>query len=72
MKAAREFVDVESASASGRTGFGQMLAFLKKNRGKCQTILVEKTEPPHEKQAFPRLILKSGARRVADPLRGAV
>jgi DNA invertase Pin-like site-specific DNA recombinase len=39
-----EFVDVESASASGRTGFGRMVEFLKKNRSKCQTILVEKTD----------------------------
>ncbi|MGA3260335.1 MAG: recombinase family protein [Bryobacteraceae bacterium] len=44
MKAVQEFVDVESASTSGRTGFGQMLAFLRKNRSKCQTILVEKTD----------------------------
>ena len=44
MKAVQEFVDVESASTSGRTGFGRMLAFLKKNRSKCQTILVEKTD----------------------------
>jgi len=44
MEAVQEFVDVESASTSGRTGFGQMLAFLKKNRSKCQTILVEKTD----------------------------
>ncbi len=44
MKAVQEFVDVESASTSGRTGFGQMLAFLKKNRTKCHTILVEKTD----------------------------
>ena len=44
MKAVQEFVDMESASTSGRTGFGQMLAFLRKNRSKCQTILVEKTD----------------------------
>lgn len=44
MKTLQEFVDVESASTSGRTGFGQMLAFLKKNRSRCQTILVEKTD----------------------------
>jgi len=44
LKALQEFVDVESASTSGRTGFGQMLGFLKKNRSKCQTILVEKTD----------------------------
>ncbi len=40
----QEFVDVESASVAGRSGFGEMLAFLKKNRIKCQTILVEKTD----------------------------
>jgi site-specific DNA recombinase len=40
----REFVDVESASISGRTGFGEMLAFLKKNRNLCRIILVEKTD----------------------------
>src|SRR5580693_730355 len=39
-----EFIDVESASTGGRTGFGQMLAFLKKNHGSCRTILVEKTD----------------------------
>jgi site-specific DNA recombinase len=39
-----EFVDVESASAAGRTGFGRMVEFLKKNRSKCHTILVEKTD----------------------------
>src|ERR1035438_5157444 len=32
MKAVQEFVDVESASTSGRTRFGQMLAFLGKHR----------------------------------------
>ena len=40
----REFVDIESASVSGRTGFGDMLAFLKKNRPSCSTVLVEKTD----------------------------
>ncbi len=40
----QEFVDVESASVGGRTGFGQMLAFLKKSGSKCRTILVEKTD----------------------------
>jgi site-specific DNA recombinase len=39
-----EFIDVESASTSGRTGFGQMLAFLKKNQSRCRNILVEKTD----------------------------
>ena len=28
----REFVDIESASVGGRTGFGEMLAFLKKTQ----------------------------------------
>jgi site-specific DNA recombinase len=39
-----EFIDVESASTGGRTGFGQMLAFLKKNQSRCRSILVEKTD----------------------------
>jgi len=39
-----EFIDVESASTGGRTGFGQMLAFLKKNQSRCRNILVEKTD----------------------------
>jgi site-specific DNA recombinase len=40
---AGEFVDVETAKQSGRTGFGEMLAFLKSN-AHCRTILVEKTD----------------------------
>jgi site-specific DNA recombinase len=40
----REFVDIESASVGGRTGFGEMLAFLKKSQNGCRTILVEKTD----------------------------
>ena len=40
----QEFVDVESASVTGRTGFGQMLSFLERNRKKCHSILVEKTD----------------------------
>ncbi len=39
-----EFTDVETAKASGRTNFGQMLAYLKKHQGPCRTILVEKTD----------------------------
>lgn len=39
-----EFVDVESASVTGRSGFGEMLAFLGKNRNRCQIVLVEKTD----------------------------
>jgi DNA invertase Pin-like site-specific DNA recombinase len=41
---AQEFTDVETAKASGRTNFSQMLAYLKKHRAVCQTILVEKTD----------------------------
>src|SRR6202521_2430724 len=40
---AQEFTDVETAKASGRTHFGQMLAYLKKHPGGCLPILVEKT-----------------------------
>jgi DNA invertase Pin-like site-specific DNA recombinase len=39
----QEFVDVETAKAAGRTGFGEMIAFLQKNPA-CRTILVEKTD----------------------------
>ena len=38
-----EFVDVESASKSGRTGFNAMLAHLRKHPA-CRVILVEKTD----------------------------
>ena len=41
---AHEFTDVETAKASGRTNFGQMLAYLQKHPGTCRTILVEKTD----------------------------
>jgi DNA invertase Pin-like site-specific DNA recombinase len=40
---AREFVDVETAKAVGRAGFGEMIAFLKKSPS-CRIILVEKTD----------------------------
>lgn len=39
----REFVDVETAKRAGRTGFGEMVAFLKRNT-KCRILLVEKTD----------------------------
>ena len=39
-----EFVDVETAKATGRTGFAKMLAFLKQNRKRVRAILVEKTD----------------------------
>jgi len=40
---AQEFIDVETAKAAGRAGFGQMIVFLKKNIA-CRVILVEKTD----------------------------
>src|SRR5690606_29126362 len=40
----KEFVDVETAKRAGRTNFTKMLAWLKKNRASCRTILVEKTD----------------------------
>jgi len=40
---AGEFVDVETAKATGRTGFNQMLSYLRKNTT-CKFILVEKTD----------------------------
>ena len=39
----QEFVDVETAKATGRTGFGAMLAMVKTHPS-CATILVEKTD----------------------------
>jgi site-specific DNA recombinase len=38
-----EFIDIESASKSGRTGFNAMLGYLRKNPT-CRAILVEKTD----------------------------
>ena len=40
---AEEFIDIESASKSGRTGFNAMLAHLRKHPA-CRVILVEKTD----------------------------
>jgi site-specific DNA recombinase len=42
-KVEREFVDVETAKHAGRTGFSQMIAYLRQNR-ECRTLLVEKTD----------------------------
>src|SRR5712671_6560780 len=39
----REFVDVETAKQAGRSGFGEMLVFLKTDPS-CRSILVEKTD----------------------------
>src|SRR5215218_3188752 len=41
---AQEFIDVETAKASGRTSFGDMLTYLKAHQNTCRTILVEKTD----------------------------
>jgi site-specific DNA recombinase len=41
---AQEFTDVETAKVSGRTNFGQMLAYLEKHPRVSRTILVEKTD----------------------------
>src|ERR1051326_1959527 len=40
---AQEFIDVESASKTGRTGFNEMLAYLRRPPA-CRVILVEKTD----------------------------
>jgi DNA invertase Pin-like site-specific DNA recombinase len=40
---AREFIDVETARRTGRTGFGEMLAYLERSPG-CRVLLVEKTD----------------------------
>lgn len=39
----QEFTDVETAKRAGRTNFGKMLAWLKKNKT-CKVVLVEKTD----------------------------
>jgi site-specific DNA recombinase len=39
----QEFIDVETAKAAGRTGFGEMLLLLRKTKS-CRTLLVEKTD----------------------------
>jgi site-specific DNA recombinase len=40
----QEFEDIETAKASGRTHFNEMLAYLKKHHASCRTILAEKTD----------------------------
>src|SRR5947207_14321307 len=40
----QEFEDVETAKASGRTHFNEMLAYLEKHHASCRTILAEKTD----------------------------
>jgi len=41
---AHEFIDVESAKTGGRSGFNEMVQYLKKHHMTCRTILVEKTD----------------------------
>jgi site-specific DNA recombinase len=43
LKVVREFVDVETAKSSGRTGFGEMVKFLQFSKD-VKTVLVEKTD----------------------------
>jgi len=40
---AQEFEDVETAKQAGRSGFGEMISFLKKNNT-CRVLVVEKTD----------------------------
>ena len=42
-KIAQEFEEVETAKKAGRTGFNQMISFLKKNSA-CRVLIVEKTD----------------------------
>jgi DNA invertase Pin-like site-specific DNA recombinase len=44
LMAVEEFVDVETAKQSGRTGFSEMVRFLKRRSATCRVILVEKTD----------------------------
>jgi len=39
----KEFVDVETAKQAGRTGFGEMLTFMRRDKS-CRILLVEKTD----------------------------
>ena len=44
LRVVQEFIDVETAKKAGRTNFEKMLAWLKKHKDGCNTILVEKTD----------------------------
>ncbi len=44
LKIVHEYVDVETAKTTGRTGFGEMVAFLNMPKQDCRIILVEKTD----------------------------
>ena len=43
LEVATEFIDVETAKQAGRTGFGEMLEHLRKDKA-CRILLVEKTD----------------------------
>ncbi|HJZ11512.1 MAG TPA: recombinase family protein, partial [Acidobacteriota bacterium] len=43
LQVAHEFVDVETAKATGRNHFGEMVRFFEKNPD-CRTVIVEKTD----------------------------
>jgi len=47
---AREFSDVETAKQAGRTGFTEMVTFLK--RSSCRIVLVEKTDRLYRNQTL--------------------
>ena len=47
---AAEFEDVETAKTSGRIGFNEMVAYLKKYHATCRTVLVEKTDRLYRNQ----------------------
>jgi DNA invertase Pin-like site-specific DNA recombinase len=53
---AEKFIDVETAKASGRTAFNEMLSYLKKHRASCRTILVEKTDRLYRNWKDPVLV----------------
>ncbi|MCK4303962.1 MAG: recombinase family protein, partial [Candidatus Eisenbacteria sp.] len=44
MSIAREFIDVETARRAGRTGFAELLTFLRRRSSACRILLVEKTD----------------------------
>ena len=44
LKVMHEYVDVETAKTTGRTGYGEMLTYVGEPRHDCRVILVEKTD----------------------------
>ncbi len=43
LRVLQEFIDVETAKQAGRSSFGQLLSFVRRNRA-CRVVLVEKTD----------------------------